>query len=392
MEEQLHGDLTGRSPRAILLLSTANFDAAVWTNKQFLASKLAADRRVYYVNSLGLRAPGLNRADAIRALKSLTSRIKRTKPGSEIRATEVETPNLTVINPTVLPFHKYRLIRILNRKLLLRQLHRRVPQMREAVLWTFSPMTYGLEQQTASTVYHSVDLLHTLDRVPEGTLLSAERRLLRHASHSIASSSGVLQHLATMGAIKPQLWENVADVTLFDRPELERSEIAIFAGNLTPQKIDINLLWGVVARGIDLVIAGPIDIDGTSDSRIDQLLADPNVKYLGRLTQQELALQMNRCTVGLIPYTLNDYTAGVFPLKVYEYLAAGLHVVATPLPSLQQHSEEVQLTSGEAPFVNAVAANLKVADPDTIESRKRSARDHSWESRMAAVRSLLDGL
>ena len=31
----------------------------------------------------------------------------------------------------------------------------------------------------------------------------------------------------------------------------------------------------------------------------------------------------------LIPYALNELTDGIFPMKVYEYLAAGLPVVAT---------------------------------------------------------------
>ncbi len=37
---------------------------------------------------------------------------------------------------------------------------------------------------------------------------------------------------------------------------------------------------------------------------------------------------------GLIPYARNALTESIFPMKVYEYLAAGLPVVATPLPAL----------------------------------------------------------
>ncbi len=38
---------------------------------------------------------------------------------------------------------------------------------------------------------------------------------------------------------------------------------------------------------------------------------------------------------GLIPYARNELTNSIFPMKVYEYLAAGLPVVATPLPALE---------------------------------------------------------
>ena len=37
---------------------------------------------------------------------------------------------------------------------------------------------------------------------------------------------------------------------------------------------------------------------------------------------------------GLIPYARNELTDSIFPMKVYEYLAAGLPVIATPLPAL----------------------------------------------------------
>ena len=36
----------------------------------------------------------------------------------------------------------------------------------------------------------------------------------------------------------------------------------------------------------------------------------------------------------IIPYAVNELTRSVFPMKVYEYLAAGLPVVSTPLPAL----------------------------------------------------------
>ncbi len=37
---------------------------------------------------------------------------------------------------------------------------------------------------------------------------------------------------------------------------------------------------------------------------------------------------------GLIPYAINELTKSIFPMKVYEYMAAGLSVIATPLPAL----------------------------------------------------------
>ena len=55
----------------------------------------------------------------------------------------------------------------------------------------------------------------------------------------------------------------------------------------------------------------------------------------------ELAHLYRQCTVGLIPYVVNDYTQGVSPLKTYEYLAAGLCVVSTGVPSVSPVAGDV---------------------------------------------------
>ena len=64
--------------------------------------------------------------------------------------------------------------------------------------------------------------------------------------------------------------------------------------------------------------------------------------------------------MGLIPYCVSPYTQGVDPLKVYEYLAAGLAVVATPLPSLAGATGEVAIESG-SDFVGAVLKELSMS-------------------------------
>ncbi len=55
---------------------------------------------------------------------------------------------------------------------------------------------------------------------------------------------------------------------------------------------------------------------------------------LGTRAYDELPAVLRGADAALIPYALNELTASIFPMKVYEYLAAGLPVVATPLPAL----------------------------------------------------------
>jgi teichuronic acid biosynthesis glycosyltransferase TuaH len=358
-------------PIRVVILSTADFASAVWTNKQHLARELARKLPVTYIESFGLRQPTLGATDVRRVLRRL-----RANGTTSVTAPAPESLGINVIRPLVAPFHAYGPARSLNRRLV-----ERLP-VEGDVLWSFSPVTYGLEDRFAKTVYHSVDLLHTQPRCPSDLILASEAALLTKADRVIASSSGVREHLISTGRDDVLLWENVADTDLYESAQEERQPKAVFAGNLTTSKVDFELLGSLAAAGIPVTIAGPNAIDGTSARQeLDDLLSLPGIEYVGNLAPSELARLLASSMVGLIPYRLNDHTAGVFPMKVYEYLAAGLRVVSTRLPSLDRTaSEDVVLASGEA-FVNAVRLGIDEWSDDVAQRRRDMARGHSWKAR-----------
>ncbi|MGH9169238.1 MAG: glycosyltransferase, partial [Acidimicrobiia bacterium] len=60
-----------------------------------------------------------------------------------------------------------------------------------------------------------------------------------------------------------------------------------------------------------------------------------NVWFLGLKPQSELPAYLSRLDVGIIPWVVSGVTHAVSPLKVYEYLASGVPVAASPLRSLR---------------------------------------------------------
>lgn len=376
----------------VVILSTADFDSPVWTNKQHLAVGLAREHDVVYIESLGLRSPTFSGSDLKRIFHKIRTTTKR-RPKVSVKAKD-QPSNLTLITPFIIPFHKYSIIRLINKKLLMLQTKKLHIDSSDSTLWTFSPLTYGLEEQFGSTIYHSVDLLHTLPRVPSSLLQKAERNLIETANHVVASSRGVEQHLKSAGASEVLLWENVAHVEIITAATgQERTNRAVFAGNLTPSKIDVSSLQSVLSAGIELAIAGPIDIDGAgSSSEISRLLEHPGVTYYGNLDMTDLANLLSSSKVGLIPYEINKYTRGVFPMKVYEYLAAGLDVISTPLPSLvHQVIEGLDLV--DAGEFGSRASHL-ISNHNSIQVSKNiaAAEAHSWTGRINQASTLLENL
>ncbi len=367
----------------VVILSTADFDAAVWTNKQHIASRLSDSHEVIYINSLGLRAPNLNKSDLLRILKRLVGRFSRGAPPTTGSA------SVNVVSPKVLPWHGYRIIRALNKLLLLR-VWRNLPN--EFDLWTFSPLTYGLEARARKVIYQSVDLLHEFDRVPREVLLSSERDLVKVADCVLASSRVIADHLRSIGARDVGIWENVADTELFARYARNRVEPVprsgvVFAGNLTASKVDFEILVDIASAGYPLYLVGPMAIDGTKTSEVfEDLLNRSNVNYLGNLPQNELAALFARCCVGVIPYELNEYTQGVFPMKVHEYRSAGLRVVSTKLPSLAEAEYDGLVLAESIEFVQAVKQQYDL-DPLGLTDEQLGAV--SWERRLSQVRETL---
>jgi teichuronic acid biosynthesis glycosyltransferase TuaH len=368
-------------PARVVILSTADFAAAAWTNKQHLARELARRVPVTYIESFGLRQPNLGRADLRRMLDRLRS-------SRAVTTSSADTWGVDVIHPLMIPFHGVAPVRGLNRYLL-----KRLPIEGDgAVLWTFSPVTYGLEDRFARTVYHSVDLLHTQHGSPREVCLAAEASLLAKADCVIASSSGVRNHLRSMGRDDVELWENVADIALYEAARETRQPRAVFAGNLTTSKVDFDLLRSLATAGVPIIVAGPTSVDGTSARReLKALLELPGIRYVGNIPPEELARVLASSMVGLIPYRLNEYTAGVFPMKVYEYLAAGLRVVSTALPSLERTASDDVVLAGKESFVREVQRGIEAWSEQAAARRRVLARGHSWQARGEQALTLIDG-
>lgn len=377
---------------SVLILSTADFDAPVWTNKQHLAAGLAESMPVVYIESIGLRQPSFTKTDITRIAKKLMRLvIRRSDRNRDLKHEQALARDLQIITPNVIPFHKYSSIRRVNKFLLQRTVKSRVDLNNRITLWTFSPLTYGLETLADTTVYHSVDLLHDLPGVPASTLIDEEKNTISKSTHVIASSVGVREHLEAQGASDVTLWENVASVELFTRKNQVRQNRAIFAGNLTPTKLNTQLLQQLLDSGVPIAFAGPISIDGVEPgSDITRILDHPNAEYLGNLSLVDLADAVCKSMVGLIPYRTDGYTRGVFPMKIYEYLAAGLAVASTNLLSLSQTSIfGLHLHQGNQDFVDTVHTQLREFTEEAAIARSASAKPFSWTSRIEQANELL---
>ena len=103
----------------------------------------------------------------------------------------------------------------------------------------------------------------------------------------------------------------------------------------------------------------------------------PNCHFLGHRPYELLPDYLRGADVAVIPYRLTPHTAAVFPMKVFEYLGAGLPVVSTRLPALAAVGNlPVRQEEEAGKFADAVASQHR--DPVADADRSRFAGAHTW--------------
>jgi glycosyltransferase involved in cell wall biosynthesis len=381
--------------RQIVCVGFADWDAELWTNQHHLMARLAHRNAVLFVESLGLRRPQL----AGRDVRRIGRRLHRGVRGAR------SADGLHVLSPLLVPLHGRPRVRALNVALLRAQVSRAARRLgfERPLLWSYVPQAEWLLDalRPSAVVYHCVDDIAEQRGIDAAAFRAAEERFAARADLVLASAPALAERMRRVAGHVVYA-PNVADTALFaqalaDGPAdaalaaLPRPRI-VFTGAVVATKLDLGLLEAVArARPAWMfALVGPVG-PGDPGTDVSALRALENVHLLGPRRYDDLPAVLRAADAGLVPYAINPLTRSIFPMKVYEYLAAGLPVVSSPLPALDGVGDVV--TAGDAPGV--VAALERALAGDTAEERRaRSdrARDHSWDSRLEEIGSYLSRL
>jgi len=114
------------------------------------------------------------------------------------------------------------------------------------------------------------------------------------------------------------------------------------------------------------------------------------VTLIGERSPDTIAGYVRAFDVGVIPFVVDDLTEGVSPLKMYEYLAAGVPVVATPLPACVEHPL-VATAATVASFEDALTAAVALRSDHAFGAAAcKAAAEASWDGRVGLVRGALE--
>lgn len=359
-------------------------------SKTHLMRILARENRILWVNAIANRMPTTAKKDVARIFRKLAAFAEPVK--------EVE-PNIFVLNPLAVPAYGSAAVRVLNQRFLRSQVLRAMRRLRfeRPVNMVFNPAAGLLAGKLGedTTVYYCVDEYTAFTGVSSG-LKEIEDSLFRTADLVVVSAEKLLESKKALnvnthlirhgtdwkhfrGAIEPDT-KIPAEIADLPRP------IIGFHG-LLADWVDYDLIRKTAERYTSgsVVLIGKIAVD--AEEKIKVLNGAENIHLLGRKPYGGLPAYCKGFDVAINPFVINELTLAANPLKVREYLAAGLMVVSTDIPEVRI-LENCLVAADHADFLGKIETAL-------LPGRSRaeisdSVRHESWEAKIEELRGLIE--
>jgi glycosyltransferase involved in cell wall biosynthesis len=367
------------------------------TNRQHVMARIGRDgHRVLYVETgrfIGRYLRELRRLDRRSLLRQLL-------------ATQPVAPGVRAMKaPTLLPWgHRFRRAAQINSALTAWVIRRRTRANMEApVLWLYDPCFADCVGRTGErfAVYDCVDD-YAEQSGGDGRkreLVAAYDALAASRSRLVFATARTLVERHRKHNTRTHLVRNVGDFRHFagaaERSvaagELARLRHPVvgFAGNFLAEKVDFGLLEAIASDRPDwtLLLVGP-SRENTHEA-LNRLASLQNVHWVGAKPYEDIPRYVAAFDVAVIPYLRNAYTQSCFPLKTFEYLAAGKPVVASGLPELAGMEPHVVLVDGADGFTAAVERALTHTSGSDVAARQELASANTWETRTQRLLELV---
>ena len=261
-------------------------------------------------------------------------------------------------------------------------------------LWTYNPLTplYLNIKKFKSSIYHAVDAIEHQPFMPKKLIKNQEIILSKKVDKIFVTSKNIINKLKIYNS-NISYFGNVCDyehfskslTTHFDNIPLDikkiNKPIVGFIGSISEYKLDYKLIYDVAnsLKGINFVFIGPTN-DNLHHSNLNRIKNLNNVYLLGYRDYISLPSYCAYFDVAWLPLIHNNYTKSMFPMKFFEYLAAGLPVVSTDLESIREFNKLVAITDDISKIKISIIEALENKDFN-LKNRLSLAMENTYQKR-----------
>jgi glycosyltransferase involved in cell wall biosynthesis len=362
------------------------------TSKHHVMKILSRANKILWINSIGMRTPTLSRSDGRRIWAKLR---ESTKGLCKVNN------NLYHFTPLVLPFPSSQAATSINKYLLKAVIsyYKKKLNMKDVQLWTFLPNVVDLLGSLGEelVIYYCVDEWSKFSFMDGRSMKKMEIKLLKKADLVITSAKNLFRdkvrynadtHLVTHGVdydyFSKVLFDSIPIAE--DIKTIKRPIIGFFG--LIHEWIDLELLEKIAITNPEwsLVLIGKASVD------IERLTKHENVHHLGQKPYDKLINYCKAFDVALIPFRVNDLTANVNPIKLREYLAAGIPVVSTALPEVLKYRDMVKIGHNPEQINEQIDMFLRTDNRERKTLRSQSMKEETWDKKADRISKLISSL
>ncbi len=366
--------------RDVIFISLENWDG-IWRRNQFLCAEWLR------------RFPGMRMLFVGRSRD--VSHAVRTANWKSIRepslSYERDFPGLTLLNPLKLLPNSIATCRDLNTRFLGAQVRAaaRKAGMRSPLLWIndhFAAPLVGTLRERA-VVYDITDdwtLMPAIGERERRLVSAADAKLCADANLVVVCSEALERSRRSLSRriVKVPNGVDASHYRSCHAPQERQSlsgPVFGYVGTLHGDRLDIELL-GALAQAYPegrIVLCGP---DFLTATQRESLKRHSNIFIGEPVHYSSVPGVMSSFDVCVLPHRCSTFTESLNPIKLWEYLASGKPVAATPVAGFREMAHLCHLGTGKEGFVAACTAALK-EDGSRAVARIREAEANSWKAR-----------
>lgn len=360
------------------------------TSKHQIMKILSRENTILWINSISMRKPTASKADIFRIMGKLLR---------WLQGLERIHQRLYVFTPIVLPFPSSPAAQRVNAHLLRFSLwfYRKRLGMKNFQLWTFIPTMVELAGTIGEEklIYYCVDEWSKFSFMDSEAMRNMEIRLIKKSDIVFVTADHLLKdkiqfnsntHLITHGVDFEHFSRaNHDDLTIpEDVKDIQKPILGFFG--LIHEWIDLDLIESIAKKRPDWSIV----LIGKTSINVDRLKKMFNIHFIGQRPYESLPAYCKAFDVGIIPFVINEMTLNVNPIKLREYLSAGLPVLSSRLPEVLKYSDLVQFASNSEEFIQKAEDLIKDHNDHEKAKRREQMAQETWEGKVEYLSSLIE--